>query len=671
MKTKNRKNIVLLVMLSLMFISPMSLFGQDQHVEEEIKIAYIYQFSNNIQWSNEDKIQTFNIGYLGHNPKVVKYLNDLARLKKWHNKPIEIKHYKQVQSFSETNLLYVDKEYSEAIRTIYKKIEGKSTLMVSDQSSLQEFVMINFVVAKGNTLKFEVNRPNIFIQGLNIKSELLLLGGTEIDVVTIYLQARLELEETSEKLQNEREKAAQSSKEIKKLNKELIGYERDIKDQKEEIAIQVKAIQTQRKKLKIQEGKFDKIEESILEMQVTLERKSERVDNLGKALALKEKQLDERREEMSGFDSKIQSQLKQMSEQENRIKNQDSELNEQGLTIEKQQTILFISLAVIVLISFLIFLIMRGYSQKRKSNLKLTKQNTKIERQKEVLTVQAQKLHDQKEIVQSTLNELQQAQSKLVQAEKMASLGVLTAGIAHEINNPINFVLAGSQSLQENYKDVALIIDKYEELEAEPESKEVLLKLGEIKEELDFEFLKTSIIELIEDIHLGAVRTTEIVKGLRNFSRLDDEKMQPSNIHEGIDAAVTLLKGKLKNRIDVVKHYDDRIGQILCFPGQLSQVFMNMVSNAADAIPEEGKIAIITKKIKNNIVINFEDDGNGIKSGDAKKIFDPFFTTKAVGSGVGLGLSVSFGIVEKHGGKIEVESEHGKGTKFIITLPIK
>ena len=665
------KFLVSLIFLYLIFLIPVRVIAQDQHVEEEIKIAYIYQFSNNIQWEGEEEIESFTIGYLGHNPKVIKYLNDLSRLKRWNNKPIEIKHFRQVQNFSGIQLLYVDREYSEAIRAVYRKIEGKPTLMVSDQSTLQEFVMINFVVSKGNTLKFEVNRPNIFIQGLNIKPELLLLGGTEIDVITIYRQARLELEETRNKLQNEKEKAAKSSLEIKQLNKELKGYERDVKIQKEEIAVQAKAITSQRKKIKSQEDNLKSIEASILEMQNTLERKSERVNKYGRALDLKERQLEERKKEMSGFDAKIDAQLRQIAEQEERIKNQDSELNEQGLTIEKQQTILFISLAVIVLISFLVFLIMKGYSQKRKSNLKLTKQNTKIERQKEVLTVQAQKLHDQKEIVQSTLNELQQAQSKLVQSEKMASLGVLTAGIAHEINNPINFVLAGSQSLQENYKDLALIIDKYEELEGKPESKDIHLKLEEVKENLDFEFLKTSIIELIEDIHLGAVRTTEIVRGLRNFSRLDDEKMQPSDIHEGIDAALTLLKNKLKNRIDVIKHYDESIGQILCFPGQLSQVFMNMVSNAADAISEEGNIEITTKKVKNDVIITFKDDGFGIKNEDAKKIFDPFFTTKAVGSGVGLGLSMSFGIVEKHEGKIEVSSEEGKGTKFNITLPIK
>ena len=204
------KFLVSLIFLYLIFLIPVRVIAQDQHVEEEIKIAYIYQFSNNIQWEGEEEIESFTIGYLGHNPKVIKYLNDLSRLKRWNNKPIEIKHFRQVQNFSGIQLLYVDREYSEAIRAVYRKIEGKPTLMVSDQSTLQEFVMINFVVSKGNTLKFEVNRPNIFIQGLNIKPELLLLGGTEIDVITIYRQARLELEETRNKLQNEKEKAAKA-----------------------------------------------------------------------------------------------------------------------------------------------------------------------------------------------------------------------------------------------------------------------------------------------------------------------------------------------------------------------------------------------------------------------------------------------------------------------------
>ncbi|MCH8332268.1 MAG: HAMP domain-containing histidine kinase [Bacteroidetes bacterium] len=178
-------------------------------------------------------------------------------------------------------------------------------------------------------------------------------------------------------------------------------------------------------------------------------------------------------------------------------------------------------------------------------------------------------------------------------------------------------------------------------------------------------------VPAMKDIITGAKRTTEIVKGLSNFSRVDTEDQILSNIHQGLDSSLTLLQHELKNKVTVTKDYDNSIQSIRCYPGQLNQVFMNILRNAIDAIDDKGKIIIKTKKLEEKIEISIKDNGSGMNEEVKTKIFDPFFTTKDVGKGTGLGLAISYGIVEKHGGKIEVESQEREGSEFTISLPIR
>ncbi|HZK76999.1 MAG TPA: ATP-binding protein, partial [Candidatus Kapabacteria bacterium] len=273
------------------------------------------------------------------------------------------------------------------------------------------------------------------------------------------------------------------------------------------------------------------------------------------------------------------------------------------------------------------------------------------------------------------LTELKSAQRQLLQAEKMSSLGLLTAGIAHEINNPINFVSANIGPLRRNLADVLAILSQYQELDG---TKNLELAMESIRRDeatLNLDYAVGEISKLLDGIQEGASRTAEIVQGLRNFSRTDEQSLKLADLHQGIDSTLTLLHNKYKNQVDIVKEYGD-IPEIECFLGQLNQVFMNILSNAIYAVSENGRghgnIWIRTRQtIDNTIEIRFRDDGLGMPDDIRKKIFDPFFTTKDVGVGTGLGLSISYGIIEKHGGHINVESEPGKGTEFIITLPIK
>lgn len=268
--------------------------------------------------------------------------------------------------------------------------------------------------------------------------------------------------------------------------------------------------------------------------------------------------------------------------------------------------------------------------------------------------------------------QLLEAQSQLVNNEKMASLGQLTAGIAHEINNPINFIYNGIDTLKLTLEELLTVIDKTDIPRNDADRKRIVQEIVALNNRYDINELSNDVEELVADIQKGAVRTMEIVKGLRVFSRLDEEERKPANVNENLDATLVLLRNKTKDKIAVKKYYDSTIGDITCYPGQLNQVFMNILSNAIQAIPDgrnDGEIMVYTENRPDEVIVRIKDNGMGIPEDVQKRIFEPFFTTKPVGVGTGLGLSIVYGIVEKHGGSIYVNSMVGEGTEFVIHLP--
>ncbi len=275
--------------------------------------------------------------------------------------------------------------------------------------------------------------------------------------------------------------------------------------------------------------------------------------------------------------------------------------------------------------------------------------------------------------LENTLVDLKETQSQLVDAEKMSSLGQLTAGIAHEINNPINFVSSNIPPLKQDLDDINTILKKYEEIT--PTNIDSKLKeIEALKEELDFEYLKAELPTIISGIEDGAKRTQEIVRGLRNFSRLDEVEFQLANINEGIESTVVLIKNKL-NDIKLVKKLQ-AIPTIECYPGKLNQLFMNIIDNAIGAIEvkksaEVGEITINTSNDTSFVYITIKDNGIGMDANSKSKMFEPFYTTKPVGSGTGLGLSIAHTIIKNHKGEIQVETEENIGTEITIKLAIK
>jgi len=268
--------------------------------------------------------------------------------------------------------------------------------------------------------------------------------------------------------------------------------------------------------------------------------------------------------------------------------------------------------------------------------IELTAQNIKLER---------------------TLKELRETQAQLVQSKKMASLGQLVAGVAHEVNNPIGAVNSATDVIKRCIKKIKLSLSKSK-------------NINELRGDNNFQKSLGSLEENNQIVSTAGERIADIVRTLKNFARLDEKEIQLADLHEGIESTLTLLHHELKNNAQVSKDFGD-IPQINCYPNELNQVFMNLFANAAQAIKNQGTITIKTRSDENYVYIEVSDTGKGIAAEHLDRVFDPGFTTKGVGVGTGLGLSISYNIIQKHRGEIAVESEVGKGTTFSVVLPIK
>ncbi|MBD2439982.1 sensor histidine kinase [Nostoc sp. FACHB-110] len=294
-------------------------------------------------------------------------------------------------------------------------------------------------------------------------------------------------------------------------------------------------------------------------------------------------------------------------------------------------------------------------------------------------------LKEQKKQLTLTLENLKKTQSQLVQSEKMSSLGQLVSGIAHEVNNPVNFIHANLNYIQDYSADLLSLIQLYQKNYPQP--------VAEIKNKenaIDLEFLQTDILKIVNSMKSGTERISQIVLSLRNFSRMDEAEYKRVNIHEGIDNTLLILQHRLKatcSRPEILVSKDySQLPPVECYAGQMNQVFINILTNAIDALEESNKnrtyqeilnnpnkIAISTSFVNSEwITIAIADNGSGIPEPIQPRIFDPFFTTKPVGQGTGMGMSISYQIItEQHSGKLEFSSIPNQGTKFVIQIPIQ
>lgn len=308
-----------------------------------------------------------------------------------------------------------------------------------------------------------------------------------------------------------------------------------------------------------------------------------------------------------------------------------------------------------------------------KTGERIVKLESEHQEMQEELILQNRKL-DQ------TLKDLKATQSQILQSEKMASIGQLAAGVAHEINNPIGFVGSNLEALADYMKDVEALLTHYGKLcktlfASDPatladEIKKQITVISEYEKEIEIDYLRKDIPELLKDCKDGTQRVGKIVGDLKSFAHPGNDKQMLIDINSGLESTLNVVNNEIKYKAAVTKDFG-QIPMVEGYPQKLNQVFMNILVNAAQAIEEKGEISIRTKKEGNNVVVSISDTGCGIKPENIPKVFDPFFTTKEIGKGTGLGMNIAYNIIKEHKGNIHVESIVGKGTTFTIVLPGK
>ncbi len=306
------------------------------------------------------------------------------------------------------------------------------------------------------------------------------------------------------------------------------------------------------------------------------------------------------------------------------------------------------------------------YSKIGEKTVEVMQTNQALEREREAL----RELNEQLELrVQQRTAALEKAQSQLLQSEKMASVGQLAAGVAHEINNPIGFVNSNLSTLEKYVEDIGRVLAVYQHAENQM-SADARVRVDDVKQQVDLPYLLEDIPKLLAESQDGLARVKRIIHDLREFSHVDETIRQLVDLEQCMDSTLNVAWNEIKYKAQIVKEYAG-LPQVECMPSQISQVFMNLLVNAAQSIDGQGVITLRSGTEASWVWMEVADTGCGIEPEHLNQIFDPFFTTKPVGKGTGLGLSVSYGIVKKHGGRIEVNSEPGKGTSMRVWLPIK
>lgn len=637
-KMNIHKGIALLLVTLL--ISQLALAQTDRQRQ---MVASTYSFIKNIEWTEKDG--PFKIHVITTDDGLKAEFRSTSATQKFSGRSVEVSFTSYVIVPQDADVIFVSNRYNATIPTLLDRIGGTSVLLITDRYDKQRDIMINFLDSSSG-LTFEMNRANIINQGLRIKPGMEDLGGSEIDLAKIFKQVRdsvrameLRAEELQEQFDELKINTAAATGIFLRQTDEINDKNREIQQKELQIALQTQALDSLR-------NEFAESEKRLLELTSTLE---EREDDL----AILTEEIDLQKDRVAEGNKTLQEQQDRIASQNKEIAQREKRLGEMSTIVNSQQSALIFLVLFLVVLVVLSFLIFTAYRARKRA---------------------AKKLADQKEDLARLLEELQETQSQLVQSEKMASLGVLTAGIAHEINNAINFVYSGIHILSDKFSEIRPVISRVTELnENEEDFKSTLQGLVEEREKAGYDEAQEVIDQMISSIKVGAERTTEIVKGLRIFSRSETERKTKIDINDDIDVALLLLNSRHKDALQINKNLADNIPEIDGYKGQLSQAFLNIINNSIDAVSDKGKEGVINVSTSINgksIEIAVKDNGKGMTEEEQQKIFDPFYTTKKIGAGTGLGLAITYGIVERHEGTISVNSKLGEGAEFIIKLPL-
>ena len=657
-----------------------------QMAKTKILGVYVYNFANQIDWPQEDTLSSFNIQVFTEDQAFIDEMQNMAYLQKIKGKEIHLEVIDDIEGdFSHAQMIVLGADKVDFFLPIFDKIENSPSLLVSLEYEDKRFVMLNLFETNIGEIHFEINKVNVSNQGLEIRDQLLLLGGSEIDLTELYISSQKslrDLEKESEENQLELNKLIQKVKQT-----EVDLYNDSIKLLKQDSLFSMKLqqedsllskIEKQNKSFREQSQITKLKEQELLQISNDFEKEHNILIEQEKLIAERKKEIDQQNETLKVLNKDINV-LQTNSD------TQQEAIIVQGDIISKQKTTLWaLILFSLVVIAFVIYAIKSRNTIKAKNGL-LFSQKSEIENKNNALAdsvIEIKSVNDQLNVnntkLQSTLDSLHKTKEQLVHQEKMASLGTLSAGIAHEINNPINFVTAGVNSLETDFNDLKMVLNVIDKFDAsQPDKLEEQIKvLEETKEEYYYDDAIEAIGQTLSDIQIGAARVAEIIKGLSGYTQVDNAPWSETSVASVVNSSLLILKNKYKGFVEITKDFAEGIPPILCHPGKLNQVFVNIIGNAVDAIisnnenKKDGKLIITVSQEKENIKISIKDNGIGMSQETIKKIFDPFFTTKDVGKGTGLGMSISYNIIKEFHGTINVYSEVSLGTEFVLHLPI-
>ena len=603
------------------FLFVLTIFVANSQGVDQQKVDYVHSIANNINWPGGP--EEYMIKVITQDRSLSETFRELAANKTINGKPIKVSFSSYVSIPSSLEILYVSGQYNGALQSIIDRITGKPVLIITEQSPDQQYIMIN-LVNQGSGMSFEVNRANIINQGLSIGPEFNSLGGSEINVAELYRQTRDSARVMEERSREVRERIDSLNLNMSIALKIATNQDEQIAEGKRQLEIQSDILDSLTSILREREAALVLLEDEILAQESKLQIGEEQLDEQNALIQQRNKEIAEKEESLQGLVRLVASQNMQLA----------------------------------LLAAFLVFLVValifayRAYQARRRD---------------------AQKLNEQKEELKELLDELQSTQKQLIQSEKMASLGTLTAGIAHEINNAINYVYSGIHVLNSKFSDMKPMMASIKELREDEENlKSKVKEIIDQKNEIEYDSYESVMDTMINSIQVGAERTISVVKGLRTFSRAQEESMSEINVHEDIDVALLLLKNKIRPTLTIEKDLVAELPTMFGYPGQVGQALLNIIGNAMDACGnQEGSVVKIkTSATGDRFQVTVTDNGTGIRKEDLDKIFDPFYTTKKIGEGTGLGLSITYGIIEKHNGTIDVNSTLGEGTEFKIELPL-
>ena len=610
------------------------------YTDAEVKAGFIYQFGLNIEWKNEDKLKKFKIAVYGNDRIILPYLENLAKNQTLKAKPIEILQINSVRELLKLKpqIVYVSESRNYELISIINRIKGKNILSVTDNSLQQKLIMINFIHNKDKTIGFEINKEAIYNQNLKILPELLLLGGSEIDVKELYKEQEIKLKEEREKVENLKKELDRQKKLINELNIEIQQKLTELEKQKKEILIQYEKINKQKEEL-------SKVEEDINKQKILLLNKT-------KELLQKQTKIHEKEEIIKSQNSKVEKSkkilenlTKEIITKQKNIDNQEKELNTQASKIDKQQNLLIVAGIILFIILLLSILLFKNIKIKQKINKQLIYKNIEVVNKNKQIQKQADELEKHRNklelLVKERTADLLKAKEKAEESDRLKS--AFLANMSHEIRTPMNAIVGFSNLLNKN------------------------------------DFNKEKRRELLSYIIKSSNTLLQLINDIIDISKIEAGQLKISktrfSVNEIFEDLTILYNEKIKsnNKVKLNIHKNSENLILHTDKLRLKQVLINLTDNAFK-FTEKGKIEIKVNQTENEAVFSVADTGKGITKEQQENIFSRFIKleedNEKLYRGAGLGLSISKNIVELLGGKIWIESEINKGATFYFTIPL-